>query len=47
MFAIEAIGIPQKYVNTLNMLIKDFVWNNKEINNPVRTQVWWFKRAEH
>jgi len=27
---IEARGIPQKYVNILDMLIKDCVWDNKQ-----------------
>ena len=26
----EARGIPQKHVNTLDMLIKNFVWDNKQ-----------------
>ena len=30
LFEMEARGIPQKHVNTLDMLIKNFVWDNKQ-----------------
>ena len=30
LFEMEARGIPQKHVNTLDMLFKNFVWDNKQ-----------------